>query len=212
MSASSSRTFGGLNDAELPHLTSHVGASALVGDESSTAAAIEEPDIVILQGLRRIMRAVDMHSKKLATTFGVTGPQLVCLVAISNAGPISQKQLGASVSLGASTITGVVDRLEARGLVERRQDGRDRRRTLVALTEKGKRLVRRAPSPLQDTLAERLEALPLEERINVAQSVQRLVDLMAAGAIDASPMLATGDIAADVPQLGLTDRSPKDHG
>lgn len=173
--------------------------------------AQQRPDLVILQGLRRIMRAVELHSKKLASTFGVTGPQLVCLAVLGEEGAMSQKQLGARASLGASTITGIVDRLEARSLVERVKDKRDRRLTLVTLTEKGERVYRRAPSPLQDTLAEKLEALPWLERVNVAMSVQRLVDMMEAQEIDASPMLITGDIAADVPKSGSITRSPKDH-
>ena len=156
-------------------------------------ASIED---AVLRSLRRINRAVDLHSCQLASLHQLTGPQLVCLRAIDNLGTTTPSVLAREVSLSQATLTGIVDRLDKRGLVERRRDKQDRRRVLLRSTEAGRQLVEQAPSPLQDTLAANLRRLPADEQERLAATLQQVVRMMEADALDASPMLTTGPVTA----------------
>jgi DNA-binding MarR family transcriptional regulator len=146
-------------------------------------------DLRILQSIRRIIRSVALYSKKLATEHGITSPQLVCLLKLADRGPLSVKGLASEVYLSPSTVVGIVDRLEARGLVRRDRSNGDRRLVLISVTAAGKELVTDAPSPLQDALAKSLRGLSDLERATIALSFERIVDLMEIRQVDASPIL-----------------------
>jgi DNA-binding MarR family transcriptional regulator len=109
---------------------------------------------------------------------------------------MTSAELSRSVFVSASTITGIIDRLEKHGFVERRRDEIDRRRVLLHPTGEGFKLAYRAPSPLQDQLMKRVRELPQEEQDRISESLQRVVDLMEVRSLDASPILTTGDIQA----------------
>jgi DNA-binding MarR family transcriptional regulator len=151
-------------------------------------------DVRVLRALRRIFRAVDIHSRRLSESFGLTAPQLVCLDAIREATVLTTSGLAHQVQLSPSTVVGIVDRLERKGLVQRMRDTRDRRVVNLSLTAQGKRTVRRAPSPLQDKLAAGLAALAPEDQETVAASLERIVEMVEAGRIDAAPLLESGPL------------------
>ena len=151
-------------------------------------------DLRILQSLRRIIRAVDLHSRRLAAEYKVTAPQLLCLVVVVEEGPLTATSISRQIHLSPSTIVGILDRLETKGLVRRDRDAKDRRLVNVTATDEGRSFVADAPSPLHDRLAEALLNLPDLEQATIALSLERIVDLMEAGGIEAAPMLATGTI------------------
>ena len=157
------------------------------------------PELRVLTALRRIIRAVDIHSRKLSTRHRITAPQLVCLLEVVAHGPVTASALSKLVHLSPSTLVGIVDRLVAKDLVTRRRDDLDRRRVLISPTETGTELARNAPSPLQDTLSVALSELPEHERDELALSLERIVDLMEARHLDAAPMLETGPIDEQSP-------------
>jgi len=104
----------------------------------------------------------------------VTPMQFAALAKLQESGAQSQNALGRETAMDAATIKGVVDRLVARGLLETRRDTRDRRRTLVGLTEEGRalflHLAPRAAAITEATLAplstgERARFLELLARI-----------------------------------------------
>lgn len=146
----------------------------------------------ILRAIRRIIRSVDIYSSKLATGFGVTVPQLTCLLRVAEAGPITLKALAQEVDLSASTLVGIIDRLENKGLVRRERSKTDRRQVLVSATEEGVILASGSPPPLQDRLAAALNSLPESEQAAIALSLERVVDLMQIRQVAAAPILDTG--------------------
>lgn len=152
-------------------------------------------ELRVLQSLRRIIRAVEIHSKKLAHSHKITGPQLGCLAAIAENGPLTATKLAQAVYLSPSTIVGIVDRLEEKNLVTRQRANRDRRQVQICLTAAGKQLLDRAPSALQETLAEALKGLPELEQVSITLALEKIVDLMEAGKIEASPVLETGPLS-----------------
>jgi len=143
----------------------------------------------VLRSLRRITRAIDQHSRHLATTFGLTVPQLVCLRVIGEQGPLSPSRLAREVALSQATITGIVDRLVARQLVERSRISADRRLVTVVIIAAGTALVLQAPSPLQERFVSRLAKLPNDERMVIHDTLQKIVRLMGGDEIEAAPML-----------------------
>ncbi|MHC4164053.1 MAG: MarR family winged helix-turn-helix transcriptional regulator [Planctomycetota bacterium] len=152
-------------------------------------------DLRVVQALRRIIRAVDLHSRKLSALHQITGPQLVCLLTIDEFAPITLSALAREVHLSPSTVLGIIDRLEVKGLVRRERDLKDRRLLQISLTGPGRDLIANAPSPLQDTLAHAMSELPADQQATIAQSLERIVELMEVRDIDAAPILETGPIA-----------------
>lgn len=153
-------------------------------------------ELRILQSLRRIIRAIEIHSQKLSQDHQITGPQLGCLLAIKQHGALTTTRLAHTVFLSPSTVVGIVDRLEEKGLVSRMRNSKDRRQVQIGLTEAGKRLAGSAPSPLQETLAGGLKKLPALELVSITLALDKLVSLMEAGEISAAPILETGPLVA----------------
>lgn len=149
----------------------------------------------ILRSLRRIIRAVDLYSHRLMAGHGLSGPQLICLTQLAKADMLSGA-LARELSLSPATVTGILDRLEGRGLVERRRQMNDKRTVVVRLTPSGKRLLAQAPPPLQQSFLSQLRALPETEQAAISEMLRRLVTMMSADEIDAAPMLATGEAMA----------------
>ncbi len=154
-------------------------------------------ELRILQALRRIIRAVDIHSHKLVAQHKITGPQLGCLLAVKESGPITSAKLAQKVYLSPSTIVGIIDRLEEKKLVERNRDSKDRRLIHICITATGEQLVAAAPSLLQDTLVNALVELPDREQISITMALEKLVDLMEVDHINAAPILETGPLSPE---------------
>lgn len=146
----------------------------------------------VLMALRRIIRAVDIYSSKLNSEFKITAPQLVCLYSIGQEEGMTLSELAKKVNLGASTVNGIVDRLEEKGYLKRTRSETDRRRVVLSITSQGLDVSRSAPVLLQDRLASSLRQLPDLEQAAIALSLERVVELMEAGHLDTSPNLVSG--------------------
>lgn len=146
----------------------------------------------ILIAIRRIIRAVDLHSRNLLETSGLTGPQLAALKAIAQAGKISAGELAKALRVGQPTVTGILERLERRELLTRARNGEDRRSLDIAVTREGRRLLEAAPPLLQERFRQRLADLREWERTQVLATLQRVAWMMEAEDLEASPHLVTG--------------------
>lgn len=152
----------------------------------------------VLVAIRRIIRAVDLHSRLLLGRYGLTGPQLVALKSLSESGEVPAGELARSVHLSQGTMTGILQRLEDRKLVTRQRGEVDRRQVLVQVTEKATELLREAPSPLQERFLDEFARLADWEKSLTLSSLQRIVAMMEAESLDVAPVLATEpDIAVD---------------
>lgn len=132
----------------------------------------------IMQSLRRIFKAIQDYSYEVSDKFGTTGPQLWALKTISQTESLHLGELGRRMYLHPSTITGLIDRLEKKGLVERDRDQTDRRVIKLRLTSKGKGLVKRAPNPIQGKMIYGLIKLKRKDLNSIHHSVQKLVEVM----------------------------------
>ena len=148
----------------------------------------------ILSSIRRIIRAVDIYSRKLVKEYNVTTPQHVCLFTIVDEGPLTVSELGKHVSLGQSTVVGILDRLEKKDMIRRDRDTTDRRKVFVSATELGKAAISQSPSPLQDKLADELSKLSELEQSTIALSLEHICEMMEAQDIEAGPILETKSV------------------
>lgn len=146
-------------------------------------------DDIILCSLRRIIRGVDIYSRQLNTKLGLTAPQLLCLREVVAADNITLSNLKKEVDLSASTVTGIIDRLESKGFVERQRSKTDRRKVFVCPTLRGIEILGTSPSLLQDNFAKSLQSLDDDEQKQIAESLERIVKLMKLENVDASPNL-----------------------
>lgn len=146
-------------------------------------------DIRLMRSIRRIIRAVDLHSKALKQRTDFTTPQLVCLTALAQKGPITLKGLSEAIDLSPSTALGIVDRLHAKGLVERRRGDKDRRQVMLSVTEAGQGSLLAAPYPLQHKLLDRFSELSELEQSTLTLGLERLVELLGARDLEASAIL-----------------------
>lgn len=148
----------------------------------------------VMIALRKIIRAIDMNSKQLVKRVGLTGPQLVILHEISIVGEVTAGELARAVSLSQATVTGILERMEKRRLLTRRRSDFDKRRIMVRITKNGKNVLKEAPPLMQEEFVERFSGLQEWEQTMILSSLQRLVSLMGAKAIQAAPFLATSTI------------------
>lgn len=147
-------------------------------------------DDQILDSLRRIIRAVDLYSRYLALRYSLTGPQLVCVRHLLRNGPTAPGTLARRVSLSPATITGIIDRLEKRGLITRERSLEDKRKVEIALTAEGRDIAEQMPPPLHETFSRRLQELPAQEQEEIDRVLAKIVDMMEAQEFSAEPLYA----------------------
>lgn len=151
----------------------------------------------VLTSLRRVIRAIDLHSKQLVKTASVTGPQLRLLQLIASEQSATSRELADAMSLSQATVTSILDRLESRALIERVRSQTDKRKVHPQLTAAGKAILDKAPAPLQDSFVHKFDALQSWEQHMIIASLQRVAEMMDANELDASPFL----------DIGLLDRA-----
>jgi len=149
----------------------------------------------VLISLRKIIQAIDLHSKNLNKQYGLTGPQLIILQEISSNTKVSITELGRAISLSQGTVTDIILRLEKKELVYKKKSEIDKRRIELYITDKCKTLLEKAPPPLQETFIEAFSQQRDWEQMMILSSLHRLVEMMEAKKIDASPLLVPGVIA-----------------
>lgn len=151
----------------------------------------------LLIGLRKITQAIDLHSKHLLKIAGITSPQLVILQELVDSISLTTSELAKAISLTQGTVTTIVVRLEKNNLVSRRRSGKDKRRIHISITDEGKQLLKNAPSPLQEQFANSYYALEEWEQLMILSSINRIVSMMSAEKIEASPFLVAGPLDND---------------
>ena len=151
----------------------------------------------LLIALRKIIQAIDRHSSSLRKNFGLTGPQLIVLQEISTQQKISVTQLSRNVSLSQATVTDITKRLEKQGYLTRTRSISDKRRINIIITEKGENILQQVPPLLQEKFTERFSDLELWEQLMIESAFERVVTMMSAENIEASPMMITGLFDSD---------------
>src|SRR5580704_12346473 len=112
--------------------------------EKRTSPEIDTSGVHVWLVLWKASRAVEAHALRNVAGLDMGLSDFGVLEALLHKGPLSIKDLGAKVLLTSGSITTAVDRLEAKGLVERINDKQDRRSRIVRLTAMGRQTIRKA--------------------------------------------------------------------
>lgn len=106
---------------------------------------------------------------------GLTPPQFSTLAKLREVGPCSQNHLGRLIHFDSATITGVITRLRARGLIQSSEDPLDPRRLVINLTEKGRRIADTAIETIAEISRETFSPLTLAERRALTQMLKKII-------------------------------------
>lgn len=148
----------------------------------------------LLVSLRRVIRAIDLYSKKLSKDTGLTSPQLIVMQQIAAEDGITVKKIADNINLSSATVTSILDRLESRGYVIRERSTIDKRKVGLHLTDIGSGIIEDAPTPLQEHFINRFETLAEWEQTQLIATMQRIATMMDAEELDAAPMLEIGSL------------------
>jgi DNA-binding MarR family transcriptional regulator len=147
-----------------------------------------------LVALRRILKATASNVRTVAHKTGLTASQLLVLQVLKTRGETLTGNLAKAVDLKQATISILLDKLQERGLVERQRGQTDRRRVWVRITDTGKQVLESAPDLLQETFRSRFRDLAEWEQASLVAALLRVVSLLDAEEIEASPLLDVGPI------------------
>lgn len=140
------------------------------------------PALVFLRDIWALNHAIEQTSMRMESALGVTAQQRMMLRVIGRYPGISGGEVARLLHVDAGTISAAVRRLEARGLVKRKQDAEDRRRVTLVLTAQGRRL----DVPTEGTIESAMEAVlavTTEPQREVVRTVlEQLVEALQRGA------------------------------
>ena len=131
-----------------------------------------------VETLHQIFQAVDVFSRQTLRDFGVSGPQIWALRTIEEAGVVSMGDVAQRMYLHMSTITGIIDRLEAAKLVTRERSETDARVTELRLTAKGRTILAKVPEPPRSKAARGLQRLSARDLKRVHSALNLIAGAM----------------------------------
>ena len=149
----------------------------------------------IMISVRKIVRAINLESKRVEKNFGISIPQLLTLKYLKEKPDYktTMRSLREFLSLNASTVTGIVSRLETKGFIAQLPDPSDKRSTPIVLTSKGDDLIKKTNLSLHEKISKNLEALNEEEYSAIVESFQTIINFLNIEDLDASPIITGGD-------------------
>jgi DNA-binding MarR family transcriptional regulator len=109
---------------------------------------------------------------------GMTGPQVTVMTRLVAKGPTTLTELSRSLGMSHSSASGIVDRLESRGLVRRAEDTIDRRRTSIEVTDAVRRYVRELEEGPAGRLARALGSATPVQRAAIHKGLKLLRGLL----------------------------------
>ncbi|PNU06769.1 MarR family winged helix-turn-helix transcriptional regulator [Novosphingobium guangzhouense] len=131
-----------------------------------------------LTALRKILDAADMDNRKMAAATGLTPSQGLVLRQICAHEATTPGAVAAALRFGQATITNIVDRLVALGLVTRTRSMADKRQILLQATEEGREKLRASPFPLQLRFSQGYAQLERWEQAMLLAGLERLGSLL----------------------------------
>lgn len=147
----------------------------------------------ILINIRKMVRSINVESKRIQKDHGLSIPQYLCLNFLSSQENYrsTAKEIGKHLKLNPSTITGIISRLELKGFLAKLPNQGDRRSVYIYITALGEKAINAIPGILHVKLEDKLKKLSEDELRTLQESLSRLVEFMEVDDFDAAPMLTT---------------------
>jgi DNA-binding MarR family transcriptional regulator len=132
----------------------------------------------VLEQFRIIFKSIRGHYHSVEKRAGISGALLWALAQVA-ANPGTQVGgLAKALAIHQSTASNLLGRLESRGLLSRRREGKDQRKVQLFPTAKGLRVLQRAPQPLIGVLQQALSDLPVQKLHRLHKQLQSLIAAM----------------------------------
>lgn len=163
----------------------------------------------VLISLRRIMRAVDLQSRQLVRSHGLTGPQTYLLKTLMKMGETTISQLAETVNLSMPTVTDILNRLEKHKLVRRVASVADKRCVYVTVTARARERLIASPTLLQEAFVQQFSQLKKWEQFQLISSLHKIAEMMHVRDLDASPILSSGPLS---PPANISEIRPAGTG
>jgi len=142
----------------------------------------------LVGSIRKLVRAVYLDSKKMARRYGLTGPQSAVLRLLVKNGSLSSAEVSRQLYVTPSNVTGIVDRLEKKGLVERIRKEGDRRVALINLTRSGRQRGRTIPDPIERKIISELADLEPQHLQILRMAMQQIIELIDTEDVEGTPL------------------------
>lgn len=149
----------------------------------------------ILINIRKIVRSINLESKRIQKDYGVSIPQVLCLKYLQDSPNFQANQgdIKSFLQLNPSTVSGIIQRLEKKGLIARLPKTGDKRITNVVLTAVGEKLLHEIPPLLHDRLNIKLHKLDEADIASIEHVLENLVNMLQITEVEAGPVI-TNDI------------------
>jgi DNA-binding MarR family transcriptional regulator len=147
--------------------------------------------VTVLIALRRIVRFLRLADREVEAACRISAAQLFVLHTLADAPAVSLAELAQRTLTDQSSVSTVVARLVARGLVSRKPSRTDRRRAELRITAAGQRMVERAPRVPQAQIIAAIRAMPAPRRSELARALDGLA--AAIGADEIAPRMLFED-------------------
>lgn len=154
----------------------------------------------ILIKIRKIVRSIDIESKKIQKEYGVSIPQVLCLNFLhkSTNYQSTQSEIRKFINLNSSTVSGIINRLEKKSFLARLPKSGDKRIVNIALTSTGDKLLNTIPSLLHEQLSKKLCELDDDKLNKVKESLDTLINLLEIEQVEASPLITLESDLEDI--------------
>lgn len=133
----------------------------------------------LLKAIRRLARAIDIQSRQFDRELGLTLPQYIVLTAVHDLQNGTNREIAAAADASPATVVGILDKLEAKGLIMRARSTSDRRSVHIRLTEKGAETLALTPFPLGPGFETAFAALSADARSRTIATLNELAELAA---------------------------------
>lgn len=132
----------------------------------------------VLGQLWRTNHELELLSKRMIRTLGVTGPQRMVLRIVAQRPGISATGISDTARIHPSTLTGILERLVRGGLLDRARDDVDARRARFQLSAAGGRIVQQRRGTVESAMMRSLGKLSPEERAGVRRWLDAFADAL----------------------------------
>ena len=150
----------------------------------------------ILINIRKILRSVNLESKRIQKEYGISIPQLLTLNFLKTCEDFkaTHGQISSYLNLNSSTVTGIISRLEKKGYVAKLPNLKDKRVTYVALTTSGSNLLTKTPQLMHEQLTSKLDKLSEGQLKEIERAFKLLIEVMGIDDLKAYPLVTLDEI------------------
>jgi DNA-binding MarR family transcriptional regulator len=153
----------------------------------------------ILIKIRKIVRSINLESKKIQKLYGVSIPQVLCLSYLQKSEnyQATQGDIKRFLNLNSSTTSGIINRLESKRFIARLPKSGDKRTVHIALTSNGAKALEKIPPLLHDQLNKGLQNLNSKQLQQLQENLELLINLLEIDDIPASPLITDEELSEE---------------